>query len=291
VLDRGGNRSEIAVRSALRDETAPEVLSIQVPAALAGGITAAFAAQVADENDLGSGSIALRFEAMGVGSLEFPFTAAAPLGQPFSGVLTTDAFLQASFPLPVGLEPADAGPLQDGPSGTVFALSGVRATVRDAARNAASESRSVSGVVGPGPRGFSVLERGEEGGVRGWELIPMAAAVCRAEGGDTCPEGVGQSVPLRAVARGREGLFARPFERVHFYRIHGGEAEWLGVSGTATVSEGTGERGREWSWELTWTPRADAPLGDATLRAVGVDAGGSGLITGEDGSLAVVEGG
>ncbi|MSR22772.1 MAG: carboxypeptidase regulatory-like domain-containing protein [Gemmatimonadetes bacterium] len=290
VLDRAGNRSNTVARTVLRDGAPPVVRGVQLPAVPVAGVATPFSAQVSDNVDLAMGTIGLRFDAPGQGVENLTFNQAARLGDPFSGQLTTDATLNVSFPMVVAVERAEAGADQDGPTGILLGVAGARVRVRDAAGSSAATTDGLPPAGGSSPRSFSVLQRGDAGGVRGWQLIPQGGQVCRVGPAGACPSGVPATVRLVATARGREGVFARPFDRVHFYVVRDGEVEWIGSSTAPTVAEGSGDRGRSWSWELVWIPGVDMPAGTATLRAVGVDGGGSALLTRAVASVTVVPG-
>ena len=290
VLDRAGNRSNTVLRTVLRDGSPPRIHSLQVPSGPVAGSDASFSAQVSDDIDVMSGTIGLRFEASEEDGETLTFAAPGRIGEPFSGVLTTEGFLSETFPVVVSLERATVGTEEDEPSGILLPLAGARVTVLDAAGGVASATNALPALGGADPQGFSVAVRGEAGGVAGWEVGAGADDVCRASASGECPTGVQSTVRITARALGLEAVFELPFQRVYFYVERAGELEWIGASSAPTLTEGTGERGRTWSWDIDWTPGTDAPEGATVVRAAGVDAGGRALLTGASAPLTVLAG-
>jgi hypothetical protein len=284
VLDRAGNRSNASSRKVLLDVTAPAAPSMTLPSALVANGATTVSATLSDNVDLDRGWIALEF---GGGGESLPLAAPEIFGSPFDDELVTAAGITQTFALVVAQEEVVAGPDGDAPSGNPLTLAAARAVVRDVAGNATVRSEALSGAGAFTGRSFSVAERGDEGGVRDWRIEGDVDRVCRAA--DACEEGVVGSVRLTATAAGLGGTLERPFDRVYFAVLRGGEPEWIGVSAAAEMSDAGGPLGREWSWRIDWTPPAGFPTGPVELIATGVDDGGNALRTLPLGSV-VVEG-
>ncbi|MEX0935354.1 MAG: carboxypeptidase-like regulatory domain-containing protein [Gemmatimonadota bacterium] len=280
ALDRAGNRSNPQSRTILLDTSSPTIPSItQLPGSFVAGAPATFAALVSDNVDLDRGWVSLEFGAAGAPWIVAPGEPAV-LGLPFDGDLVPTATLTHSVPLLIGLEDVVEGAEADPPSGTPNGLSGARIVAVDAAGNLGTRSTPLADLNGFSPRSFSVSERGLDEGVADWSLRVDVPRVCRSGEASTCDETIPELATLTAEAAGNEGTFERPFSKVHFLLVHdGGEPEWIGVSETVELEEGTGPTGRRWSWTMDWSPNSNVAPGLAHLVAVGVDQDGNALRT------------
>jgi hypothetical protein len=120
-----------------------------------------------------------------------------------------------------------------------------------------------------------------------WEVQADGAQVCR--GGSHCGEAVPGALEVTARVRGPAEGTGRPFEAVHLLAVVGGVHRWMAVTSAGEVEAvGSGPEGREWRWRVSWTPPAHLPAGTIRLVAVGVDAQGMALLTGESGAIQVV---
>ena len=291
VLDRAGNVSNTVTSSVLTDLTPPNIPSVQLPGTLIPNGQTIVSAVVSDNLDLHQGWIALEFGDVGAGGPEVvPPQAAEILGVPFDDALATGASIVQTFSLLIGLERVLGALDVDAPSGAMLPLTGARAVATDAAGNLATLSEPLPGAVGFATRSFSVVERGDVGGVADWALRADTNRVCRSDSQEGCSAGAAPSVELVVTARGLGGSFEQPFDRVYFYLLRGGEAEWIGVTSVTEVMDGVGPLAREWSWTLDWTPSSAVPFGPISLVAVGVDGGGNALRT-LDLTSVTVEGG
>ena len=273
VVDRAGNRSDPLEARVLRDVLPPQVTPPSLPGALEGGRIRSFAATAEDDVDLHLGQVGIRFGEESGPTL--PFSAPDTLGRPFSGELATEAGFAVRFPFVKGLESAPGGV----PDGTLRPAVALVARAVDAARNRA---QAVTPLPSPGDfllRGFGPQVRGDDG-VRRWELEASAQEVCREEGG--CGDAVPGTIVLTGRARGAAGVFSRPFEAVHLLARVDGAHRWMGTVTVAETAEvGSGAEGREWRWELAWTPPRDLPSGPVQLVMVGVDGEGMALLSPE----------
>lgn len=280
VVDRAGNRSDPVEARVLRDVLPPQVTPPSLPGALQGGAIRSFAATAEDDVDLHLGQVGIRFG--NDPGLILPFASPDTLGRPFSGALVTEAGFSVRFPFVKGIESAPDGV----PDGTLHPATDMVAQAVDAAGNHAEAAKSIPS---PGTfilQGFGPQVRGDDG-VRFWELEVSGQAVCRENGG--CGETVPGTLILTGRARGAAGAFSRPFESVHFLAMAGGIHRWLGtVTAADMVEEGSGAEGREWRWELVWTPPGDFPPGPVRLVTAGVDREGMALLSSEQTEVTVV---
>jgi hypothetical protein len=273
VVDRAGNRSDPLEAQVLRDVLPPQVTPPSLPGSLEGGQIRSFAATAEDDVDLRLGQVGIRF-GDGAGPI-LPFAAPDTLGRPFSGELVTEAGFSVRFPFVKGVESAPDGV----PDGILRAAVAMVAQAVDAAGNRAEAGTSLPS---PGAfllQGFGPEARGDDG-VRRWELGASAQEVCREDG--ECGDAVPGTLTLTGRARGVAGAFSRPFEAVHLLARVDGTHRWLGTVTAAEMAEvGTGAEGREWRWELAWTPPRDLPSGTVRLVMVGVDGEGMALLSPE----------
>jgi len=291
VVNRAGNRSTMIASTILRDTTPPQLLVLELAAPPIPGEALRLTSQVSDNVDLHQGRVVLRFGSPANGLL-LPFREAFALGTPFDGELVTDATFTATPYLVVSVEGATGGAEGDAPSGIVTPVAAVRTEVMDAAGNSAGGELPLD----PGEfgelLGFSASTRGVSGGVAGWRLGAEGDQVCAqgsGSGGSECPGEIPETIILKAAAQGAGGNLEKPFARVHFYLVREGRVEWLGESSAGEQTRDVaGPRGREWSWELRWSPGPDAPEGTATLLALGVDPEGRALRSGELNAVRVV---
>lgn len=283
VLDRAGNASEGLEATVLRDLTAPIVESLEYPSTLLTGTIAGMSAPVSDNVDLHGGELFLRFgPSEGLGEAHVPFGVPDTLGGRFDGSPVGTATAAWEVLIVRALERADAGGATGtSPSGVLRSMTGLRALVLDAARNAGTLDRSASATGAGSAQSFSVEVRGTEEGVQSWRMSAAGTSVCAPsaglpDGGD-CTD-TPDTVELQGTAAGQGGVFPPPFEVVHFYARVDGRVRWLGrAQQEELVSDTSGADGREWQWTLEWRPEADFPEGTHDLFVVGVDGGGNAL--------------
>ena len=290
VLDRAGNASNSVTRPVLRDMTAPDITSVQVPGVLIPNGPTTVSAVISDNLDLHTGWVALEFDDSGGATEVLPVVPAEVLGTPFDEDLMIAGSIAQTFPLLVGLERTIPGASVSVPSGTVLPLTAARVVATDVGGNVATRNTPLPGALGFVTRSFSILERGDVGGVADWVLDTNETRVCRSGSAGVCSPSVATSVELAATARGLGGTFGEPFDRTYFYLLRAGEPEWIGVTSVSQMMDGAGPLAREWIWILEWTPSSTVPLGVASLVAVGVDADGNAVRT-LDLAAITVEGG
>lgn len=274
----------------LRDATPPTVTSVTPPDGFTPGGATDLSAIVADNLDLVEGWISLQFSDGGGIVRAAPFDLPMPVGVAFDEELSGGASVSQSFPLVTGIEVVVPGPNGDEPSGSPLTLDGVRGVAVDAAQNVGVLSIPVTPVPAPTLSSFAVSARGEAGGIVEWSVLSDAEHVCRQDPpGSTlgCGGGVPERAVLTATARGRTGVLARPFERVYFYRVLGGEYRLIGVTAAAEMADGPGVQDRTWTWSFIWMPVNGTPRGPVEILAIGADEQGNALETNRLGSLTV----
>ena len=292
ALDRAGNLSDPVVAWVLRDETPPEMTSLQGPSNVSAGGEMTVTGQARDNLDLYFGQVAIRFGDPGSAVGVLPFAEPSFLGSPFSGMLTPEASFQMQLPVVVGVETVTSSQV---PSGSVSLATQLVGSAVDA-----SGRRGLRGAAIPGSpqfeaQSFRVSDRGEAGGVARWSLAASGDEVCGpgwvGSGAMDCPSGA--AITLTARAAGAGGAFERPFAAVHFMAVDAlGDWLWLGSTDDgALTADGAGAEGRTWEWSFDWSPDGRIQLGSQRIIAVGVDSDGAALRSRELTSVEVVPGG
>lgn len=237
------------------------------------GPTATFSALASDNFDLRDVTYTLAYGAFPYGFIQpavvlntFNGTplvnANVPAGITINGFMRQLELVNAQAPIGV------AGP---------FAPTTLSGVARDQANN--SSAAAVTALVGVAPGTSYLTLIGGTQEVRSWAVTAPSVATLISNGAGLAAPVNPLSVTLNADAFGPTATFNPPFSRVDFYAVSGANLVLIGsASGVSTVDDGSAF-GRRHRYSISWTPGAAWPTGLVTIHAVGVSAGGDGLVT------------
>jgi uncharacterized protein YjdB len=282
VFDRAGNVSDVAVRRAARDNVAPIVTDLNVPINLAAASTPAFQVTAADNVELRANNISLGYGSVIPSSLRLRYPQVL-LDARFNDLVNSPNQRDLTVPLPQPFPISLQSTTGTGALAWTSATAGpnvvdVQANLFDVANAPASSPTVLFAATAftPTQTGFGSTGVNNAGQFTSFSVLPSTNAGFNAGAG------------LKAQLVSNTNVTNQQFARVDFYRLGGGEYQYLGSSTTPAVADQGAQRFFTYvlpDAQFVGTPTAfetqQAPVtsGDNII-AIGVRANGSGVVTG-----------
>jgi hypothetical protein len=274
VFDRAGNPTDVQARRAARDASNSLTVSdLNVPQTIDRNTNPTFPTVANDNVEIRANNVSVSYGAAISASRRLVYPAVLQDGR-FTDVInapvTRDVSVPLGTPFVVSVQRMATWTAASSTTGTT--IQDINARMFDIEDNTAtSPTISFGSTTFNTQTGFG----NTTGLYTQWAVLPSTAA------GWNAPEG------LKAQLRSSTNVSNSPFSRVDFYRLTGGEYQYLGSQTTpASADQGTE---RNWTYTLPNSAFANTPtsistqqagiqIGDAVI-AIGVRSNGAGLVT------------